>query len=131
LGTAAPFYPRLGDLAHDTTKDGAIGVVVGLPGEDRKTYALSPPGGGEEWSAPADGSTLRPVPAQITHITPQQRDVTYDRRAQQGALPVTAHYEDGGTFDTFMILTPAQMELYAYQVGRLLEQRDEARGGKL
>ncbi|WP_434594268.1 hypothetical protein [Streptomyces sp. A5-4] len=63
LGTAAPFYPRLGDLARDTAHGDEIGVVVALPGEGRRTYLLRPPGGGAEWSAPTDG-TLRPVPAQ-------------------------------------------------------------------
>src|SRR5687768_11239523 len=85
LGTATPFYPRLGDLAHDTAHDGRIGVVVALPGTGAATYHPRPPGGGDEWSAPADGTTLRPVPAQVTHATPARRDVVYDHRAQQGA----------------------------------------------
>ncbi|MFB9464589.1 hypothetical protein [Streptomyces cinereospinus] len=129
-GTAAPFYPRLGDLAQDTAK-GEIGVVVALPGDGRRTYGLVPPGGGDEWSAPYDGTTLRPVPAQVTHITPQKRDVMYDQRAEQGGLPITVHYEDGGTSESLLLLDPAQLELYAYQVGRILELRDSARGGKL
>ncbi|MEU8824075.1 hypothetical protein [Streptomyces sp. NPDC048636] len=129
LGTAAPFYPNLGDLARDTVREGRIGVVVALPGEGRRTYHLCPPGGGDEWSAPADGTTLRPVPAQVTLVTPQKRDVVYDRRAQHGALPVQVHYEDGGTSESLLVLTPDQLELYAYQIGRIIELRQHAREG--
>ncbi|MFD8156602.1 hypothetical protein [Streptomyces malaysiensis] len=129
LGTAAPFYPRLGDLARDTARDGRIGVVVALPRTGTTTYHLRPPGGGDEWSAPVDGTTLQPVPAQVTHITPAKRDVVYDHRAQQGALPVIVHYEDGGTSEAVLVLTPGQLELYAYQVGRIIELREKARGG--
>lgn len=131
LGTAAPFYPRLGDLARDSAQEGRIGVVVALPGEGRRTYHLRPPGGGDLWSAPADGTTLRPVPAQVTHVTPQKRDVVYDHRAQQGALRVEVHYEDGGTTETLLVLTPDQLELYALQIGRIIEQRDNAREARL
>ena len=131
LGTAAPFYPRLGDLARDTSRDGVIGVVIELPGEGRNTYHLCPAGGGDKWSTPNDGTTLRPVHPQVTHITPLKRDVMYDARAEHGGLPVTVHYEDGGTAETVLVLDPSQMELYAYQVGRILEMRDNARGGRL
>lgn len=129
LGTAAPFYPRLGDLAHDTAHDGRIGVVVALPGTGAATYHLRPPGGGDEWSAPADGTTLRPIPAQVTHATPARRDVVYDHRAQQGAMPVVVHYEDGGTSEAVLVLTPGELELYAYQVGRIIELREKAQVG--
>lgn len=129
LGTAAPFYPRLGDLARDTARDGQIGVVVALPGSGAATYHLRPPGGGDAWSAQADGTTLRPVPAQVTHVTPAKRDVVYDRRAQQGAVPVLVHYEDGGTSEALLVLTPGELELYAYQVGRIIELREKAREG--
>ncbi|CUU60997.1 hypothetical protein Ga0074812_15222 [Parafrankia irregularis] len=39
-------------------------MIVGVPGEegsDWLTYHLQPPGGGEEWSAAADASTLQSV----------------------------------------------------------------------
>ncbi|MHC0431579.1 hypothetical protein ACX6XY_15545 [Streptomyces sp. O3] len=57
--------------------------------------------------------------------------MVYDHRAQQGALPVQVHYEDGGTSEAVLILTPGQLELYAYQVGLIIEQRDKAREGRL
>ncbi|MFI8927461.1 hypothetical protein ACIG3E_07275 [Streptomyces sp. NPDC053474] len=130
LGTAAPFLPRLGDLARDTARDGRIGVVVALPDEERRTYHLRPPGGGNDWSAPADGTTLRPVPARVTHVTPIRRDAVYDPRAQQGSLPVQVHYEDGGADEATLILTPDQMEVCAYQVGRLIDQRNGRHGAE-
>ncbi|WP_327235131.1 hypothetical protein OG349_15320 [Streptomyces sp. NBC_01317] len=57
-----------------------------LPGVGAGTHHLRPPGGGDEWSAPADGTTLRPVPALATDVSPIQRDAVHDRRAEQGAL---------------------------------------------
>ncbi|WP_191971728.1 hypothetical protein [Streptomyces luteolifulvus] len=131
LGTSAPFYPRLGDLARDTSRDGEIGVVIALPGEGRNTYHLCPPGGGDKWSAPNDGNTLRPVQPQVTHVTPLKRDVTYDARAQHGGLPITVHYDDGGTAESLLVLDPSQLELYHYQVGRILALRDKDLGGLL
>ncbi|WP_223775268.1 hypothetical protein [Streptomyces sp. 135] len=129
VGTAAPFHPRLGDPARDSIRGGRIGVVVALPQPGTTTYHLRPPGGGDEWAAPADGSALRPVPAQVTHVTPMKRDVVYDSRAHQGAMPVTVHYEDGGTSEAVLILTPAQLELYAWQVERIIGLRETAGKG--
>ncbi|MGW1173714.1 hypothetical protein ACWD4P_08320 [Kitasatospora sp. NPDC002543] len=57
-----PWAPRLGDLAHDTAT-GRVCVVVGIPGEDAYSYHLRPEGSGgeQEWTAPKDGSPLRPA----------------------------------------------------------------------
>ncbi|WEV26751.1 hypothetical protein OYE22_17260 [Streptomyces sp. 71268] len=96
MGATAPFYPRLGDLARDTTRDGRIGVVVALPQSGTTTYHLRSARGGDEWSAPADGTTLEPVPAALTHVTAPPRDVVYDHRTEQGVMPVKVRYEDGG-----------------------------------
>lgn len=126
LSEAPPFLPRLGDLAHDTSRGGRVGVVVTLPGQETTTYHLRSPSGGNEWSAPADGRTLRPVPAQVTHITLLKRDVIYDHRAQQGALPVEVHHEDGGTAESLLVLTPDQVELYHCQTERLISRRAKA-----
>ena len=52
--------PQLGDLVHDS-QGNRMGVVIALPGDhgpDALTYHLTSPGGGKEWSAPGDGSTL-------------------------------------------------------------------------
>ncbi|MGW6413200.1 hypothetical protein ACWF95_39730 [Streptomyces vinaceus] len=92
------------------------------------TYHLRPPGGGDEWSAPTDGTTLRPVPAQATYVTPMRRDAVYDHRAQQSALPVLVHYDDGGTAESLLVLTPDQVELYAIQFERLISQREQEQG---
>ncbi|PJM98197.1 hypothetical protein CG740_37045 [Streptomyces sp. CB01201] len=108
-----------------------MGVVIALPGADAATYHLRPPGGGEEWTAPADGTTLRPVPAQVTYVASARRDVSYDHRAQQGALPVLVYFEDGGNVESLLVLDPDQLELLYYQVGRIIELRDKARGGAL
>ncbi len=102
-------------------------MVVALPSDSSASYQLRPPGGGEEWRASSDGSTLRPLPVPVTHVTPMRRDALYDPRAQQAALPVTVHYEDGGVCETMLVLTPAQVELYSLQFGQLIEARESAR----
>jgi hypothetical protein len=130
LSAGAPFHPRLGDLALDLAQGGRIGVCVALPSDSSASYQLRPPAGGEDWRARADGSTLRPVPVPITHVTPMQRDVIFDQRARQAAIPVTAHYEDGGVCETVFVLTPAQIELYFAQFGWLQETRRTAPGSR-
>ncbi len=50
-----------------------------------------------------------------------------DARAQQAALPITLHHEDGGTSESLLILTPAHVELYHMQLEQLIERREKAR----
>ncbi|MEV0263037.1 hypothetical protein AB0I49_17110 [Streptomyces sp. NPDC050617] len=118
------FHPRLGDVASDLAKGGRIGIVIALPDETSASYHLRPPAGGQVWSARYDGTTLRRVPVPVTHVVPMARDVIYDRRAQQAALPVVVHHEDGGTSESVLILTPAQIELYRIQLDQLIELRE-------
>ncbi|QEV70633.1 hypothetical protein CP983_30990 [Streptomyces chartreusis] len=68
---------------------------------------------------------------QVAYATPLERDVTYDARAQHGGLPITVHYDDGGTSESLLVLDPSQLELYHYQTGRILTLRDEDLGGLL
>lgn len=126
LSAGSPFHPRLGDLAIDLAKAGTIGVVVALPSDSSASYQLRPPGGGVDWRARSDGSTLRPVPVPVTHVTPVKRDAVYDPRAQQAAMAVTVHYEDGGVCESMLVLTPAQVELYYNQLGRMIKARESA-----
>ncbi|MFE1959033.1 hypothetical protein [Streptomyces sp. NPDC059479] len=131
LASAAPFSPQLGDLAADTARSGRVGVVVALPGEgSATTYHLRPPGGGPAWSAPADGTTLQPVPAKATHATLLPgHDAVYDHRARQCSVPLEIHFEDGSTIDGALILTAAEMERLYAQTDRLLKVRERALGG--
>jgi hypothetical protein len=126
----SPFHPRLGDLAVDLAKAGRVGVVVALPSDSSASYQLRPPGGGADWRARSDGATLRPMPVPVTHVTLMQRDAVYDARAQQAALAVTVHYEDGGTCESLLVLTPAQVELYHSQLGRMIKARESAQDRK-
>ncbi|QCX77212.1 hypothetical protein C9F11_17800 [Streptomyces sp. YIM 121038] len=127
LGTAAPFFPRLHELAADTAQDGRIGVVTALPDGERNTFRLaSPVGGDQEWSAPADGTTLRPVPAKPTCATlAEPLGAVYDARAGQGSVRVLIHFEDGTQDEAVLILTPADMERLYAQTGRMLGDRDQ------
>ncbi|MFJ3786898.1 hypothetical protein [Streptomyces sp. NPDC090093] len=71
------------------TREDRIGVVVTLLGESSATtYHLYPAGGGPVWSAPADGKTLCPVPAQATHTTLLPgRDAVYDPAPARDRYP--------------------------------------------
>ncbi|MFE5736658.1 hypothetical protein [Streptomyces celluloflavus] len=62
----------------------------------------------------------------ISHITIDRRDVTYDPRAQQAALPVTVHHRDGATESTILVMDPGQVELYAIQLERAIDLRKAA-----
>ncbi|MEU6245106.1 hypothetical protein [Streptomyces sp. NPDC047024] len=128
LVPGAPFHPRLGDLALDLAKSGRIGVVVALPSDISASYQLRPVQSGEDWRARSDGSTLRPVPVPVTHVTPVKRDAVYDHRARQAAMPVTVHYEDGRVCETLLVLTAMQVDLYYTQFDQLIETKDAARG---
>ncbi|MEU1023027.1 hypothetical protein ABZ366_13235 [Streptomyces sp. NPDC005904] len=127
LSAANTFHPRLGDLALDLAKGGQIGVVVALPSDNAKSYHLRLPGGGGDWRAQPDGTTLRPVTVGITHVSPQRRDVAYDRQVQRASLPITVHHEDGGTSESVLILDPAQVERLHLQFAQLLARRDQGR----
>ncbi|MEV0124210.1 hypothetical protein AB0I16_22225 [Streptomyces sp. NPDC050703] len=127
LSVANTFHPRLGDLALDLAKGGQIGVVVALPSDNAKSYHLRLPGGGGDWRAKPDGTTLRPVSVPVTHVSPQRRDVAYDRQAQRAALPVTVHHEDGGTSESVLVLDMGQVERLHLQFTQLLERRDQGR----
>ncbi|MFC9884510.1 hypothetical protein ACFVJW_33625 [Streptomyces libani] len=61
-----------------------------------------------------------------SHVTIDQRDLSYDARAQQAALPVTIHYRDGGTEPSVLVMTPGQVELYAIQLERAIALRKTA-----
>ncbi|MEV6670594.1 hypothetical protein [Streptomyces sp. NPDC051162] len=129
LGTTAPFLPQLGDLAADTAKDGRVGIVVALPGESAATYHLRPPGGGPEWSAPADAGTLEPVPSRPTHATLLVTDAVYDPRAEQGSVAIVVHHEDGGSSEAALILTLAELQRLHAQTGRVLAGHERSHGG--
>ena len=126
LSAGSPFHPRLGDLAIDLAKAGTIGVVVALPSDSSASYQLRPPGGGADWRARSDGSTLRAVPVPVTQVTPMRSDAVYDPRAQQAAMAVAVHYEDGGVCESVLVFTPAQVELYYKQLGRMIKTRESA-----
>ncbi|MYX56634.1 hypothetical protein GTZ89_13225 [Streptomyces sp. SID8382] len=66
----------------------------------------------------------------VTHVSPLKRDVIYDHRAQQAALPVMVHHEDGGMSESVLILMPEQVELYRIQLDHIIEKRHQAREGK-
>ncbi|MCI3932110.1 hypothetical protein [Streptomyces sp. AN091965] len=130
MGTASPFLPRTGDLAADPGRGGRIGIITSLPSAECAHYRLRSPAGDEEWTAPADGTTLTPVPAKPTHATlATGPEPVYDRQASQASMPIVVHFEDGTTAEATAILTPAEMERLYAQAGRLLADHD-ARWGK-
>ncbi|WP_121825246.1 hypothetical protein [Streptomyces rapamycinicus] len=70
------------------------------------------------------------MPVPVTHVSPLKRDVIYDHRAQQAALPVMVHHEDGGMSESVLILTPGQVELYRFQLDHIIKKRHQAGEGE-
>lgn len=96
----------LGDVVHETGTQ-MLGVLVALP-DDGDGYRLRPPGGGREWMAPADGSTL-------------------ERSGEPGMLPESAILADDALADLLGRVRPGLLldvdvaeELREQLVGRLM-----------
>ncbi|MBD0743983.1 hypothetical protein BG418_20645 [Streptomyces sp. CBMA152] len=51
-------------------------------------------------------------------------DAVYDRRAKQVSLAVLVHYEDGGSSEAALILTPSDMEQLHARTGRILADHE-------
>ncbi len=93
---------------------------MGIPdGDPCLTYHLRPPESGGEWSAAADGSTLRPA-CTITHATPAG-EVSYDARAKQGAVPILLHHEDGTSEESTFVVTHDELTSHVAQLERLVQ----------
>lgn len=119
---ADAYRPRLGDLALDLAADSRIGVVVGLPGEFAQSYHLRTPGGGIDWRAKGDGTTLRPVSVPVTHATPGNGGARYDAPTGTAAFPITVHHADGGVSDSSLVLTCDEVARWGEQFAALLAQ---------
>ncbi|QIY58264.1 hypothetical protein HEP86_31870 [Streptomyces sp. RPA4-5] len=65
----------------------------------------------------------------ISHVTIDRRDLTYDPRAQQAALPVTIHHRGGDTEPSLLVMDPGQVELYAIQLEQAIAKRKAAQEG--
>jgi hypothetical protein len=112
-------WPRLGDLALDTAQHGRVGVIVGVPGEegsDWLTYHLQAPGGGAEWSAPPDASTLWQVPSRVTRATSANSGMVCDCDARYWTLEIQLCHDDGSSEDSCLIVTEDQARQLAAQV---------------
>lgn len=59
----------------------------------------------------------------ISQVTIDKRDLAYDPRAQQAAVPVTIHHPDGVTEPSVLVMNPGQMELYAIQLEQAIAKR--------
>lgn len=98
-------------------------MVVGVPGEEGSrwlTYHLKPLGRGVEWSARADGSTLRRVTAPITHSTMNGLDFARlgdDPQTPAGRLALLLQVVRGSTdaagdVDGLVLTAPARLRSY-------------------
>ncbi|MEU1312569.1 hypothetical protein ABZ419_27270 [Streptomyces cinnamoneus] len=75
-------------------------------------------------SNPAPTPTRTPV--FVSHAEPLKRDLVYDHRAAQAALPVRVHFRDGTSAETVLVLTPGQVELFHLQVEQVIGKRRDA-----
>lgn len=102
-------WPRLGDLVLDTARRDGVGVIVGVPYGDSAsiTFHLRSADNGPPWSAPADASTLRPVPSPVTHATLCEGP-GHHRAGGHWALRVRLHHQDGSEQDCVLALSGEQ-----------------------
>ncbi|WP_372412084.1 hypothetical protein [Streptomyces luteireticuli] len=63
------------------------------------------------------------TPVFVSHVAPSQRDVAYDHRAAQAAVPVTVHFRDETSTETLLVLGPDQLSCLLRQLGQAAEQR--------
>ncbi|WP_225448439.1 hypothetical protein [Streptacidiphilus sp. P02-A3a] len=90
------------------------------PADRRRTVAESAP-------IPLTAcGTPSPQVLRVTQEAPQRRDVRYDSRAEQAALPVEIHYSDGTALEALLILTPGQVELFRIKLDQAIAQRRES-----
>ncbi|MDJ1136201.1 hypothetical protein [Streptomyces iconiensis] len=61
-----------------------------------------------------------------THITPVNQPGTYDTRAQQAAVPVLIHYEDGGAVESVLVCTADEIERVRAETTRLAQEHEAA-----
>ena len=102
--------PRLGDLVLDHAAGHRVGVVIGLPDQTVKTYHLRTPGGGKDWRAKGDGSSLSLLHAPVTHATPRVGEVQVEGATGRLMLPLTLHHVDGGTSESVLLVTAGRTE---------------------
>ncbi|MBL1095372.1 hypothetical protein [Streptomyces coffeae] len=62
----------------------------------------------------------------ISHVTLDQKDVSYDHRVGHAAFAVTVHHRDGTTEPSLLTVDPGQVELYALQLERAIAARKAA-----
>lgn len=67
------------------------------------------------------------APVFVSHAEPLTRDLIYDHRAAQAALPLRVHFLDGTSVETVLVLTPGQVEVLYLQTERAIGQRRDAR----
>ncbi|MGP4030096.1 NAD(P)-dependent oxidoreductase [Actinomadura sp. 3N407] len=111
-------WPRLGDLVADSRRDGQVGVIVGVPGEEGAnwlTYRLRPPDNGEDWSAAADASTLLPVPSPVAYASLRDGPI-HHRPGRHWALTIRLHHQDGSEQESHLIIAEPQAWRLAAQI---------------
>lgn len=63
------------------------------------------------------------APVFVSHVAPVKRDVAYDHRAAQAAVPVKVHFRDDTSTETLLVLDPDQLASLLVQLERATEQR--------
>ncbi|WP_372412045.1 hypothetical protein [Streptomyces luteireticuli] len=66
------------------------------------------------------------TPVFVSHVEPLKRDVVYDDRASQAALPVRVRFRDGTSAEAVLVLTSGQVELLHLQLEQTIDKRRDA-----
>ncbi|MFI9722005.1 hypothetical protein ACIHFE_20470 [Streptomyces sp. NPDC052396] len=70
-------------------------------------------------------TTIDPYVSQVSWI---KRDVTYDPRAQQTAIVVAVHFNDGTASEALLILDPDEQMSLWFQLDNVIDRRKAAGG---
>ncbi|MEU3356080.1 hypothetical protein [Streptomyces sp. NPDC037389] len=67
------------------------------------------------------------APVFVSQVVTRRRDVTYDARAEQAAVPVTVCFRDGTRAESLLVLDPDAMASLLTQLERATDQRKKTR----
>ncbi len=66
------------------------------------------------------------TPLPELHATPARKDLVYDMRAEQAALPIVIRRPDGTTMSTLLVLDGDEMLRVSIQLDQAIERRRAA-----
>ncbi|MEV5509507.1 hypothetical protein [Streptomyces orinoci] len=131
-GTAVPNLPPLDETPRprktlqERLKDAHPIVPHPMPGDAASTDEQARPDRDISGTTTSE-ATMTTSDPYVSQITLLKRDVVYDPRAEQSAVPLLVHYDGGNTHETLLILDPDQVMSLWFQLDQVINRRSAAR----